>query len=167
MNQIASASATNVQHAPTSGAARVGYFLRHLGEMVLAMVVGMAVGAAVLALMFATLLEPATRGMTSAEVLSQFRFALLVCLVMAVTMTAPMVAWMRHRGHDWRSCAEMAVAMLVPVIPIMGLVWLQVLPGAAACCLYCGSMIPATIVAMLFRLDLYTGHVGHVAHAAA
>jgi hypothetical protein len=59
----------------------------------------------------------------------------------------------------------MALAMLLPLIPIMGLLWLQVTPGATACCLCCASMIPAMIVAMLFRLDAYTGHAGHMASA--
>ena len=111
------------------------------------------------------LLAPALQGVTPAEVTNQFQFALVACLVMAVSMTAPMVAWMRHRGHDWRTCNDMALAMLIPLMPIMGLLWLQLIPGAAVCCMYCASMIPAMIVAMLFRLDLYTGHAGHAAHA--
>ncbi len=72
-----------------------GYFLRHLGEMILAMMAGMVAGVAVLALIFSTVLASTIRGMPRVEVLNQF--AVLICLVMAVGMTVPMVAWMRYR----------------------------------------------------------------------
>ena len=47
----------------------VGYFLRHLGEMILAMIPGMVAGGAVLALIFSTVLASTIRGMTRVEVL--------------------------------------------------------------------------------------------------
>ena len=47
-------------------------------------------------------------------------------LVVAAGMTVPMVAWMRYRGHSWHSCAGMAAAMVVPVIPFLCLVWFGV-----------------------------------------
>jgi hypothetical protein len=168
MAKLASTGAGSLEHGHSSGWARLGYFLRHLGEMLLAMLVGMMAGGAVLALVFSTVLASPTRGMMSMmELLDQVPVAVLAGLVLAASTTGTMVAWMRHRGHDWRSCGEMAGAMLVPLVPIMGLLWWQVIPGAVACCLYCASMIPATVVAMLFRLDLYTtGHAGDLAHAA-
>jgi len=140
----------------------VGHFLRHLGEMILAMMAGMVAGAAVLVLIFSTVLASTVRGMSQVEVLNQF--AVLVCLVMAVAMTVPMVAWMRFRGMEWRPTLEMAAAMAIPLVPIFGLLGLQLIPGARACGLYCAVMIPAMVVAMLFRLDLYTGRMGHHAH---
>ena len=142
----------------------VGYFLRHLGEMILAMMAGMVASVAVLALIFSTVLASTIRGMPRVEVLNQF--AVLICLVMAIGMIAPMIAWMRFRGMEWRPVLEMAVAMAVPLVPIFGLLALQVIPGARACGLYCIAMIPAMVVAMLFRLNLYTGRTGHHAHAA-
>lgn len=142
----------------------VGHFLRHLGEMILAMMAGMVASVAVLALIFSTVLAATIWGMPRIEVLNQF--AVLICLIMAVGMTVPMVAWMRFRGMEWRPIAEMAAAMLLPLVPIFGLLGLQLIPGARACGLYCVVMIPAMIVPMLFRLDLYTGRVGHHAHAA-
>jgi hypothetical protein len=142
----------------------VGHFLQHLGEMILAMMAGMVASVAVLALIFSTVLAATIRGMPRVEVLNQF--AVLICLVMAVGMTVPMLAWMRFRGMEWRPIAEMAAAMLVPLVPIFGLLGLQLIPGARACGLYCVVMIPAMIVPMLFRLDLYTGRMGHHAHAA-
>ena len=36
-------------------------------------------------------------------------------------MTVPMIPWMRWRGHGWRSCLEMAAAMLVPAISVIAL----------------------------------------------
>jgi hypothetical protein len=93
------------------------------------------------------------------------QFAVLICLVVAVTMVVPMVAWMRYRGMEWRPTLEMAAAMAIPLIPIFGLLGLQLIPGASACGLYCIVMVPAMIIAMLFRLDLYTGRTGHHAHA--
>ena len=33
---------------------------------------------------------------------------------MVITMTVPMVAWMRHRGHGWPASWEMTAAMFVP-----------------------------------------------------
>jgi hypothetical protein len=142
----------------------VGYFLRHLGEMILAMMAGMVAGAAVLALIFSTVLASTVRGMTPIEVLNQF--PVLICLVVAVAMIVPMVAWMRFRGMEWRPTLEMAAAMAIPLVPIFGLLALQVIPGARACGLYCAVMIPVMVVAMLFRLDHYTGHMDHHAHAA-
>jgi hypothetical protein len=142
----------------------VSHFLRHFGEMILAMLVGMVASVAVLALIFSTLLAATIRGMPRVEVLNQF--AVLICLVMAVGMTAPMVAWMRFRGMAWRPTLEMAAAMVLPLVPIFALLALQVIPGARACGLYCAVMIPAMVVPMLFRLDLYTGRMGHHAHAA-
>ena len=137
----------------------MGYFLRHLGEMILAMMVGMLAGGVVLALIFSTALASTIGGMTRVEVLNQF--AVLICLVIAVAMIVPMVAWMRHRSMPWRPTLEMAVAMAIPLIPIFGLLGLQLIPGARACGLYCVAMVPAMVVAMLLRLDLYTGHMSH------
>lgn len=125
--------------------------------------VGMVAGGVILALMFSTVLASTIHGMTRIEVLNQF--AVLICLVVAVAMTVPMVAWMRYRGMEWRPTLEMAVAMAIPLIPIFGLLGLQLIPGASACGLYCIVMIPAMVIAMLLRLDLYTGRTGHRAHA--
>lgn len=40
---------------------------------------------------------------------------------MAVTMTLPMIPWMRWRGHGWRPCLEMTAAMIVPAIAVIAL----------------------------------------------
>src|SRR6266516_1542942 len=82
-------------------------FLRHLVEMTIPMMVGMIAGAAIFT---------AAAGMTVDEALR--RHAVPFTLVMAFSMTVPMVAWMRYRGHVWRACTEMGAAMVVPAIPL-------------------------------------------------
>jgi hypothetical protein len=165
VNQMANAGAVRLEHRPDSGAVRVGHFLRHLGEMILAMMIGMVAGGTALVLMFSTILAPTIGGMTRLEVLNEF--AVLICLIMAIGMTLPMVAWMRFRGMAWRPTGEMAVAMVIPLVPIFGLLALGIIRGASACGLYCAVMIPAMVLAMLFRFDLYTtGHARHPAPAA-
>jgi len=66
------------------------HFVRHYVEMLLAMLLGMLVlgGPAMLAL--------GAAGVGSAELRAEAPALLL--LGMGVTMTVPMVAWMRHRG---------------------------------------------------------------------
>lgn len=82
-------------------------FLRHLGEMVLAMWVGMAIFGVLRALL---------DGTSPADVLrDHFNFRLAV---MALFMAAPMVALMRVRGHSWERSAEMTAAMVVPVLAV-------------------------------------------------
>ena len=95
-----------------------GRFVRHFVEMALAMMVGMIASAAVLL---------SAVGMTVDEALRQH--AVLFVVVQAFGMTVAMVAWMRHRGQDWRSCSEMAAAMVVPAIGLICLRLLDVISG--------------------------------------
>jgi hypothetical protein len=81
------------------------HFLRHYGEMVLAMFLGMAI-----------LGLPVDWVMSSAGADSDaFMF-----LGMATTMTVPMVGWMVYRGHGWRANAEMSASMFVPTFAVIG-----------------------------------------------
>ena len=121
-------------------------FLRHLAEMVAAMWVGMAVGSLVWGPILGAM------GMTASE--ARLRYPEAYVFVMAFNMTVPMVAWMRHRGHGWRACLEMTVAMIVPGVLLLGAFWLGATDGPA-CGLYCGLMIPAMAIAMLFRRKEY------------
>jgi hypothetical protein len=87
-------------HTETTTGSPLGQFLGHYLEMVLAMVAGMA-----------------AYGML-------FRGSLLSRsygdeVLMAAFMTAPMVAWMRYRGHSWRQAAEMTGAMLAPAAAVV------------------------------------------------
>ncbi len=51
----------------------------------------------------------------------------------------------------------MAAAMFVPAIPLLCLLWLHVITSGPVCALYCGLMIPAMVVVMLYRRTEYTG----------
>jgi hypothetical protein len=88
--------------SPEEAPARLdlGGFARHYLEMVLAMAAGMMVYAMVFG-----------RGMAFTSYGDE--------AVMAAFMTAPMVAWMRYRGHSWRQAAEMAAAMVVPTAVVV------------------------------------------------
>ena len=101
--------------------------------MFLAMYLGMAVGPALVA--FAV-------GLSVDEALREHAVAFL--LVMALSMTAPMVVWMRHRGHSWRSASEMAAVMVVPALV---LVCLQV--GHVGAGSICGTYCLASTVTMV------------------
>lgn len=39
--------------------------------------------------------------------------------LMGASMCAPMVAWMRYRGHSWSDGLEMTAAMLVPMLALV------------------------------------------------
>lgn len=70
---------------------------------------------------------------------------------MALTMTVPMTAWMRYRGHAWRANLEMAAAMLIPTFAVMSVFWAGIANG--------GLMIPehaGMLAAMLRRRDEYS-----------
>jgi flagellar biosynthetic protein FliP len=80
---------------------------------------------------------------------------------MGFTMTVPMVAWMRHPGHGWRSSAEMTAAMFLPAIPCIVLLRWHVIVFGAVCGWYCATMIAAMLVLMLYRRCEYTAHAMH------
>lgn len=80
-----------------------------------------------------------------------------------------MVAWMRYRGHAWRPCAEMALAMLLPTAGALALLGAGVVTDADTLVILdhtvmFPAMFPAMLVAMLLRRHEYTGH--HHNHAA-
>ena len=86
-------------------------------------------------------------------------------LVMATNMTVPMVGWMWHRGHSPAALAEMAAAMYAPFVACFPLVWFGVLAATGLMIAGHVVMVPAMTVAMLWRLDEYTGHTHERAHA--
>src|SRR5215467_15317597 len=85
-----------------AGALTAGRFVLHFAEMWIVMLAGMMVYMAVPGV---TALPP-----------------LLHQVGMAFSMSLPMVAWMRIRGHGWRHGLEMGVGMLVPWAAAVGLV---------------------------------------------
>jgi hypothetical protein len=118
-------------------------FGRHLVEMGLAMMVGMMVSAAI----FLTVV-----GMTAEEGMREH--AVLFVGLQAFGMTVAMVVWMRHRRHNWRSSSEMAMAMVVPAVPLICLRLLEVISGPI-CSLYCLATIVAMVALMFYRRSDY------------
>jgi hypothetical protein len=140
---------------PTVSRARqVGHFLRHYGEMCAPMCIGFAVG-----------------DLIYFRAAGQFGYSEpfsdlpeLSVLVVTFTMTTPMVAWMLFRGMPRRETTEMAVVMPVLAIALLALGWLAIVPRGDLALLEHGLMMPAMLVPMVFRLDLYTGRAGHSRH---
>lgn len=131
------------------GGPRLTRFLRHVGEMTLAMIVGMVVLGMVFrqihVLAFGNGFEEAWQEHTE-----------LAVFAMAFNMTLPMVLWMHHRGHSWERGAEMVAAMFVPALALLALMWLGVIPADVVLPLQMLLMVPSMIVAMVFRLEEYT-----------
>jgi hypothetical protein len=123
-------------------------FVRHYAEMVAVMFAGM----------FA-LMAP-TGVLLSAVGTSWSRLSpAMNTLVMALTMTVPMIAWMRYRGHAWRPNIEMAASMLIPTFAVMGVLWAGIAQG--------GVMVPehaAMLTCMLIAMLLRRGEYSCAAH---
>ena len=127
------------------------HFTRHYVEMVIAMFLGMFVlGAALVVPLGALGVDVGDWRSEAPE---------LMLLGMAFTMSVPMVAWMRHRGHGWAPAWEMTAAMFVPSVAAIALLWGgAVVDSGALMAIQHSAMFPAMLVAMLLRLDEYTGH---------
>jgi hypothetical protein len=125
------------------------HFTRHLLEMVMAMMAGMAV----LGVAIWVLGEPPS-----------YSNPLVEYGLMGASMAAPMVAWMRYRGHSWSDGLEMTVAMLAPILALVLPVELGVaVPGLSEGSLMMLShvaMIGGMVVLMIYRWD----HYAHGAH---
>ena len=141
--------------APPRGgfSASVRPFVRHYLEMVVAMFVGMVL----LGVPGGWALE--TFGSSTSELTDHA--PTLMLLGMAVTMTAPMMAWMRYRGHGWRANTEMAAAMVLPTIAAIGLLAAGVMTAIGTLlAVEHVAMLLGMLAAMLLRLDEYTHHHG-------
>lgn len=115
------------------------HFIRHYLEMVAAMLLGMAV-------LYTPIELAADPGGAAA------------LLLMGVTMTVPMVAWMRYRGHGWRPTTEMTAAMLTPTaiaLPLLGVVDFH------------GLMMFEHIAMFVFMLGAMLVRAGEYRHAHA
>jgi hypothetical protein len=137
---------------------KVGHFLLHFVEMCLLMC---GVGA---------ILNLAFFGATALIGYPHLRhqFPELSLLVVAFNYALPMAAWMWFRGMAWRPNFEMAGATLGLAIVLIGMTWLGIVSTSTLIALqfsFCGLACLVMLVVMLFRLDLYTGRMGHHAHA--
>jgi hypothetical protein len=115
-------------------------FLRHYAEMLIAMFAGMLVVGGAL---------------TAAGV--EVEAVELELLGMALSMSVPMVAWMRYRGHGWGPSAEMTASMFVPTVAAIALLWGGLVEDDHGLLMIQHvAMFPAMLVAMLLRRDEYT-----------
>ena len=80
---------------------------------------------------------------------------------MGVTMTVPMIAWMRFRGHAWRPTNEMAASMLIPTVAAMALAATGVMHGGPLMGIEHVAMLAGMLVAMLLRREEYSGEHAH------
>ena len=131
-------------------------FLRHFGEMVLAMMLGMIL-----------------LGMPSGAIMGAIgysdttqRFPELSALVMTFNMTVPMAAWMRFRGMQWRPIAEMSGAMVVPAIAIVVLSLFGLISNSNLSGTVMDPMLPEMLAVMLYRRADYL-HGGMRHHVAS
>jgi hypothetical protein len=128
--------------------AAIRRFARHYLEMVIAMSVGMLV----IGIPAAGALELAGSSLADlkATVPGFYLFA------MGVSMTAPMVAWMRHRGHGWRPTSEMGASMMGPTITVVVLLAVGVTDFDGAMMIEHVAMFPAMLAVMLVRWGEYS-----------
>lgn len=129
-------------------------FLWHYAEMIIAMVGGMVV----LGMLESALLDSA--GLAEVRAVPEFG-----ALLMATNMTVPMSAWMWYRRHTSAAVASMAVAMYAPFLVSLPLLWFGLLSATGLMIVGHVVMVPAMTVAMLWRLDEYTGHAHEPSHA--
>jgi hypothetical protein len=125
------------------------HFIRHYLEMVIAMLLGMAV-----------LGIPGFIALEAAGVDTEAAGVLL--WGMALSMTVPMVAWMRHRGHGWAPAWEMTASMFVPSFAAIALLAGGLVEDSdTLLAIQHVAMFPGMLVAMLLRRGEYTGHAAH------
>ena len=128
-------------------------FIRHYIEMVVVMFAGMIV--------LGIPGEAALQALGSGTSELRHDAPALVFLGMAATMTIPMVAWMRYRGHRWQPTFEMAASMIIPTLVAIVLLAAGVLNFEALMGLEHVAMLLGMLAAMLLRVDEYTSHAGH------
>ena len=76
-------------------------------------------------------------------------------MLMGLSMTAPMVLWMSHRGHSKPRNAEMAASMLGPSALAAALLAAGTVGLGAAFAIQHAVMVPAMLAVMLWRYDEY------------
>ena len=136
-------------------------FLRHYVEMVAAMFLGMGVLMPLTGLGLGALDSSWSELRADAPALD--------LLGMAVTMTVPMVGWMRYRGHGWQAGAEMSAAMFLPTFAVIALLWSGLVDDIGTLLIVEHvAMLASMLAAMLLRRAEYShgahrrGRVEHV-----
>lgn len=132
-------------------------FIRHYIEMVVVMFAGMVV--------LGLPGEAALHAIGSGTSELRETAPATVFLGMAFTMTVPMVAWMRYRGHTWQPTLEMAASMIIPTLIAIALLGAGLASFGALMGLEHIAMLLGMLVAMLLRVDEYTSHAHHAVAA--
>ena len=127
------------------------HFARHYLEMVIAMFAGMiALGI------------PAGLALGGLGVDLTEDAPAVMLLGMGITMTGPMVAWMRYRGHGWAASNEMAASMMTPTLGVIALLGVGIVADThALLAIQHVVMFPAMLAVMFLRLDEYTHAHAH------
>ena len=134
---------------PAGTATAWGAFARHYLEMVITMVVGMVV------------LHPLwAAGLDALGLPGALHHAPVMAAVMATDMSVGMGAWMRYRGHSWRSIVEMSAAMYLPFAVFLPPVRAGAMSGGAMITAGHLLMLPTMLALMLWRRNEH-GHGGH------
>lgn len=127
------------------------HFARHYLEMVIAMFAGMIALGMPAGLALGGLGVDLTEDAPAAMLLG-----------MGITMTVPMVAWMRYRGHGWAASNEMAASMVVPTLGVVALLAVGVAEDThSLLAIQHVVMFPAMLAVMFLRLDEYTHAHAH------
>jgi hypothetical protein len=120
-------------------------FARHYLEMILAMFVGMAVFGLAVSGVFALLGHS-----------NLLHYAWLRALLMVAYMVAGMSLWLRHRGHSGRLIGEMAVAMVLPYVLLIGPFLADAISKSALLIGEHVLMFPFMFLAMWLRREAYS-----------
>jgi hypothetical protein len=128
-------------------------FIRHYIEMVVVMFAGMIV--------LGVPGEAALKAIGSGTSELRQDAPAIVFLGMMATMTIPMVAWMRFRGHRWQPTLEMAASMIIPTLIAITLLAAGALSFEVLMGLEHVAMLLGMLLAMLLRVDEYTSHAAH------
>src|SRR3954447_16640613 len=131
-------------------------FIRHYVEMVVVMFAGMIV--------LGVPGEAALHAMGTATSELRDDAPALGFLGMAATMTLPMVAWMRYRGHAWQPTLEMTASMIIPTLAAIALLAAGALGFDALMGLEHVAMLLGMLLAILLRVDESAGHHHRHAH---
>lgn len=150
---MATTTATQPPPMEVSTAHQIWNFVRHYLEMCIAMCVGIGVGD--------TIYFAIAGAAGYSDPFGQLQ--VLSLAVVTFSMTAPMIAWMRFRGMDWRLINEMTAAMIILAVLLLAAGLIGLVPMAGLALLEHALMMPFMLVPMLLRADQYTGRSGPMA----
>jgi hypothetical protein len=146
----ATAEPAKQMHPPHAGGPEVAD-QRHLipvWRLFLQVLAAMVAGTIATGLIFASIIGFKTYGQVN--VLYPWQ----ILLAMAAGMSIPAVAWMLARGMGRRNAAEMAAAIVLPVLPFVGLAWSGV-TSSAVCWGYRATAVVAVLVLLRSRRGSY------------